>query len=55
MKILINALPQRELVSNHMNKMAPKTLHVKDESKFFRMFEVIIEWMFFSILNRLLV
>ena len=32
MKILINALPQRELVFNHMNKMAPKTLHVKDEN-----------------------
>ena len=32
MKILLNALPQRELVSNHMNKMAPKILHVKDEN-----------------------
>ena len=54
MKMLLNALPQRELVSNHMNKMAPKVLHVKDEN-FFRIFEAIIEWIFFSILSRLLV
>ena len=32
MKILLNALPQRELVCNHMNNMAPKILHVKDEN-----------------------